>query len=66
MIELERINDSCPVCGNPIYDLSVRFRAGRSVWVKAVCGCGFMVEIESNTIKTGEHAIDAWNRVSDK
>ena len=77
MIELKRINDTCPVCGKKFRDLNMKFKEGYCVKVKAICQCGYFMKTNSYYGKQysldgfkfitqcdDEDAIDKWNKVN--
>ena len=75
MIELKRINNICPVCGNKFKLITIDLCDDYVTSVKGNCGCGYCMSIdcaptaffdyEKDFMKpdTEEDAIDKWNKV---
>ena len=75
MIELKKINNICPVCGNKFKLITVDLCGDYVSSVKGNCECGYCMSMDCATTvffsyekgfiqpDTEEDAIDKWNKV---
>ena len=76
MIELKRINNICPVCGNRFKLITIDLCDDYVTSVKGNCGCGYCMSVDCPATTffdlnrgfilpdTDEDAIDKWNKVN--